>query len=79
MKEFDHIGVSLQGYWLDVSVVNISSSSVALNPNSFPGTNDDLSSSAVCIVLILLPFTVRFSCRINRSKKFIGKFSSVTE
>lgn len=42
------------------SVSDFSNSTVALNPNSLPGANADLSSSAVCVVLNLF-FTFRFS------------------
>lgn len=46
---------------LGFSISAFSSSIVALNPNSFPGVNDDCSSSADWVVLILFSFTVRFS------------------
>lgn len=55
----------LLSVYVVASVFASSSSKVALNPNSAPIVNDDLSSSAVWVVLILLSFTDKFSCRIN--------------
>lgn len=46
---------------LVASLSDFSSSNVALNPNSFPGVNNDLSSSAAGVVVIFLSFTFRFS------------------
>ena len=46
---------------LDVLISEPSSSRTALNLNSLPGINDDISSSAFWIVLILLSFTFKFS------------------
>ena len=51
----------IQEIQLDVSISELSSSRIALNPNSFPGVDTDISSSAVWVVLILLSFTFRFS------------------
>lgn len=46
---------------LDVLISEPSSSRIALNLNSLPGINDDISSSTFWIVLILLSFTFKFS------------------
>lgn len=46
---------------LGVSTSELWSSMVALNPKSLPGLNDDFSSSADWVVLILLSFTFRSS------------------
>lgn len=54
------IQLSVKAVELEV-VVSSSISKIALNPNPFPGLNDDLSSSTVSMVLILLYFTFKFS------------------
>lgn len=54
------IQLSVKAVELEV-VVSSSISKIALNPNPIPGLNDDLSSSTVSMVLILLYFTFKFS------------------
>lgn len=78
-KSAKQIDVEYIHYSVAVEVgasVDFSSSNVALNPKVFPGVNDDFSSSAVSVVLILLSFRFRFSCGMDNQTNKLGWLSS---